>query len=159
MLSLSRHTTVRMLTEITLLVLMLWPAPIPVGHSHDGFVSPTSDQQLVRHLLSHHGGWSNTSNWSTGWHWHWVLPEQGYVGLAGEVVVAHVGQANQASTPDRLTPPQCSQLETFGVKRLLARGQATARQRLSAVRQQGFHNVALLHNGQSLPELFGIILC
>ena len=144
---------VRTLIETTLLVLMFWPAPIPVGHDHGDLTSQVSDQQLTWHLQCHHGGFANSDSWPTDWHWHWVFPADGCIGLGGEILAV---QADQIMPRQRI-----AWLEATCVLPLeyVSQQQLVVRPSLTANCQHSFQHVALLHSRQSLPELLGVIRC
>lgn len=144
---------IRTLIEIPLLVLLLWPAPIPVGHDHGELTSRVSDQQLTWHLQCHHGGFANSDNWPTDWHWHWVFPSHGDVAVGGEVLVVQADQMVSGQRIDWLEPACVLRLECMSQQHL------TVRLSIPANRQHSFQHVALLHSRQSLPELLGVIRC
>ncbi len=143
----------QMLTEITLLVLLLGPAPLPIGHCHGDAAVPASDQHLVQHLQLHHGGFANAQNWPDDWHWHWVCPGNGYVGVDGEEVVAN--------TVPILSDPQIPLPEAAYWCRIDTGvlNRASLRPSIPEHRRHSFQFVALMHSRQSLPELLGIIRC
>lgn len=138
-------------TEIILLVLMLWPAPIPSVHYHSGPENGRADRYLVQHLELHHGGLENARHWPEDWHWHWSLSGDGYVGLIGEQVVAESEGLLDRRSWD-LPLSVCSFLVSridLGLEPRLAT--------ISPCRQYSFQSVALLHSRQSLPELLGVM--
>lgn len=148
-----RQKPVQTLTEIMLLVLMLWPAPILVGHDHGDLTSQISDQQLARHLQSHHGGLATSDLLPTQWHWHWVFPGDGYDGLGDEEIVAQADQMVRGQPMDSLEPAHLVRLQYVSPK------ESSVRPSVRIKRQPSFQHVALLHSRQSLPEYLGIIRC
>lgn len=141
----------RLLTETMLLVLMLWPAPVPIGHRHGDNELRAADQQMVQHLQSHHGGVANARNWPEDWHWHWVYPADGYIGLGGEEIVATT-EPMLPSQPFNLPEmPRGCWIDSLTPDR------ASSFARIPEHRRYSFQSVALLHSRQSLPELLGIM--
>lgn len=144
---------VRMLTEIMLLVLMLWPAPIPVGHNHNELSLRVSDQQMDCHLKCHHGGFENSDRWPADWHWHWVFPMDGHEDLGGVELMVQTEQFSPGQRVDFPVSACVLRLESVSLKQFFARPC------LPANRQHSFQNVALLHSRQSLPEFLGVVRC
>ncbi|MGV3485473.1 MAG: hypothetical protein ACO1RT_13740 [Planctomycetaceae bacterium] len=140
-----------LLTEITLLVLMLWPAPVPVVHRHSDSGSRGADRQMVQHLQSHHGGASNAENWPDDWHWHWVCRGNAYVGLASDNAAATAAQMLPREPVDLAEVPCVDFIEC------LTWDQASSPPKLPEHRRYSFHSVALLSSGLSLPELLGVM--
>ena len=138
-------------TAMTLLLLMLWPAPIPIVHCHGDDALRVSDQQLVQHLVNHHGGFANAGEWPTQWHWHWVYTGDGYIGLTGEEVVSTGEQS--ISRPSFVLPELdgVNPIESLPLHRVGSLAQVIAH------RGYTFQSVALMHSRQSLPELLGIM--
>lgn len=136
-----------------LLGLLLWPAPIPVGHVHGDQVARLGDQQLLRHLCLHHGGLANAAQWPDDWHWHWVYPGDAYVGLGGE----------QATTDaDWYSVAPSVEMPTLGGESLgqpASSARIDSRPRLPRHLRYSFLSVAVLHSRQSLPEFLGVIRC
>lgn len=153
MLQSHRNKPVRMLAEIVLLVLILWPAPIPVGHQHSDLSLRVSDQQMAWHLKCHHGGCENSGHWPTDWHLHWVFPMDGHQGLGGSEWVVQSDQMASAQQMDLPGPACISRLECVSSKQYFAKPS------LPANCQHSFQNVAILHSRQSLPELLGVVRC
>tara|TARA_A100001391_G_scaffold200756_2_gene186010 strand:- start:722 stop:1183 length:462 start_codon:yes stop_codon:yes gene_type:complete len=147
------RSPVPLLTEIILLALMMWPAPIPVGHRHSEYSSRVSDHQMACHLAFYHGGFSNSENWPNDWHWHWVYPAE----HGGQTDVDNLRLSTGPMVVGRplvpLAPPQISMLDCV---------QSTAcfvRPSIPCQRQHSFQGAALLRSRQSLPELLGVIRC
>lgn len=152
MFSTSLNRRLRVLTEILLLVLMAWHAPIPVAHRHDDWSAGELNNLVVLHLEQHHGEQSGMQSDPRGWHWHWVCPGDRYVGPVGEVVVA---------SGDDLIPGPTVDLPSLTEHRLIAfleadRGNPLVKLPLRC--RYSFQCVALLGSRQSLPELLGTML-
>lgn len=145
--------TKRRLTQFALLVLMLWPGPVPVGHSHDDYASRVSGQQMAVHLQYCHGGVADSECWPTDWHLHWIYPADGYIGLGSEHVLVQADAMNVARGQGEIAPMYLSYLATRTLKQSLL----PPMPRMN--RARSFQNVALLNSRQSLPELLGIIRC
>ncbi|TWT94734.1 hypothetical protein [Stieleria varia] len=60
-------------SKLVLLSVVLWAAPVPMGHCHSDGGLGWSEQQMALHLQTCHGGLANADDWPSGWHWHWVL--------------------------------------------------------------------------------------
>ncbi len=153
MLPFIRRTTMRKLTQFALLVLMLWHAPVPVGHSHAGYASQVTGQQMERHLQCFHGGVACTECWSTDWHWHWVFPASGFIDVGSEGILAHSRSMIAGQWVGLIHPMCLSYLATRTWK------PSTSPLWTYTNRAHSFQNVALLNSRQSLPELLGIIRC
>lgn len=140
------------LTEILLLVLMMWPAPIPVGHRHSDYASPVTAEHLDEHLRCFHGGFSNSANWPDDWHWHWVYPVDRCANLDADDV--HSRPQPWVSGRALEAPLLCvSQLDRVALTQIIARPT------IPFERQQSFLSVMLLRSGLSLPELLGVVRC
>ncbi len=147
------RSPVPMLTEIILLALMMWPAPIPLGHRHCDYSSRVSGQQMARHLVCYHGGFSNSENWPNDWHWHWVYPTDHCGQLDGDDAQLRTDQIVMGRPLDTFVLPRISPLDCIASKVRLARPS------IPLHRQHSFQCVALLHSRQSLPELLGVTRC
>jgi hypothetical protein len=141
------------LTEIMLLVLVVWPAPIPRGHSHGDQDLLRTDRQLVEHLEFEHGGLDNACNWPDGWHWHWSYSRLSFVGLDGEHGVADPDGV-LSERPDELEPRDLACAYRTGGLDVAREAQLG---KIPPHRQYSFQSVALLSSRQSLPELLGIM--
>ncbi len=153
MLPFMHRKTMRKLTQFALFVLMLWPAPVPVGHSHAGYASQVSSQQMALHLQCCHGGVACSDSWPTDWHWHWVFPANGYIDLESEGTLAHANSMVAGQCVGLIEPMCLSYLATRTLK------QSSSPPWAYTNRAHSFQNVALLNSRQSLPELLGIIRC
>ena len=153
MLPFIHHGTMRKLTQITLLVLMLWPAPVPVGHSHAGYAAQVSSQQMALHLQSCHGGFECSDSCPTDWHWHWMFPVHGYIDLGSEGVLAQ-SESMIAGEHAAVIEPMCL---SYLATRTLKQSFLLPSPRTNCA--HSFQNVGLLNSRQSLPELLGVIRC
>ncbi len=153
MLPKSRPQPTRMLTEIFLLVLMMWPAPIPVGHRHCDYSSRVSGMQMARHLQCCHGGFSNSGNWPNDWHWHWVYPTNPCGQLDFDEAQGRADQMVTGRPVDTFVSPRICLLDG------LASSVRPVRPLIPLPRRYAFQTVALLHSRQSLPELLGVVRC
>lgn len=146
-------STVRRLTEIFLLVSMMWPAPMPVGHRHSEYSPVASLQHLDQHLRCFHGGFSNSENWPDDWHWHWVYPADNCANLDVDDVHSRAERQILGRDIDLPTMPSVSRLERLALKQILARPP------IPFDRQHSFQSAVLLRSGLSLPELLGVVRC
>ncbi|TWT75074.1 hypothetical protein CA85_03620 [Allorhodopirellula solitaria] len=144
-----------LLTEIVLLVLMAWPAPIPVGHRHSDYSSRVSDTQLAWHLHCYHGGCAEAGDRSSDWHWHWVYPADHYANLEVGDVPQCVAPVVTGRLDAPLASPGISSLDCLTSKDW----RTLDRPSLPPQRQLSFQSAAVLHCRQSLPELLGVIRC
>ncbi len=147
----SKH--VRQITEIVVLVLMLWSAPVPVGHCHGDCGPRVSNEQMSLHLQFYHGGIDNAKNWPNGWHLHWVFPSNGQIEADCEMTNGHDDQMLADLPGDLFNTDVVSVLESWQIWRLCLR------QSIPNDPHYSFQTVALLHCGQSLPELLGVMRC
>lgn len=147
------HRALRTLIETLLLVLLLCPAPVPVGHSHSDLGSDWSSDQMAMHLQACHGGSANADNWPSGWHWHWSF----------QVDTDFVANQEASNVQCHLSPNEVSQAaSTFVCESKLDAWvwkTTLSRPLVSIDRRHSFTNIALLSSRQSLPELFGILRC
>ncbi len=141
------------LTEIVLLVLLAWPAPLAIGHRHDELSVQVSDQEMMQHLQEHHGGFCNADHWPDDWHWHCFYPGCSCLGVGGEDLTA---PAEEMLTGPRFELPAVELWCQFDSS-ILSR--AKLRPKIPEHRRYSFQYVALVHSRQSLPELLGIIRC
>jgi hypothetical protein len=139
------------LTEMLLLVLMLWPAPLPSGHCHSDPKVERTGHKLAEHLQRHHGGWENAANWPQDWHWHWTFSADRSIGL-GVDQTDRLANCNLADRHCQATDLVC--LYRFGGLNLQCEHRLT---KVPSDRQYSFQAVALLASRQSLPELLGIM--
>jgi len=73
-----------------MLVVILWPGPIPVGHVHTSADSSTAGlTQLSRHLDTHHCDWTAACS-PHDWHLHWILPAGDRFGMRAEDATAQL---------------------------------------------------------------------
>ncbi len=90
-----------------LLLIALWPGPVPVGHSHhDVPNSSLRVAELNRHLSRHHTtvtrqeAVADHEADTADWHIHWVVPGLGFAGCNGQqqVVSRDTAKADDAGT-------------------------------------------------------------
>lgn len=143
----------RTLSETFLLVLLLCPAPVPVGHSHSDPRSGWSTDQMAMHLQACHGGSANADNWPSGWHWHWSFQVDTDLVANQEISTAQCHLSLNDVSQVASTFVCESKLDTWVWKTTLSRPL------VSIDRRHSFTNIALLSSRQSLPELFGILRC
>ncbi|MEO8268905.1 MAG: hypothetical protein ABI557_04235 [Aureliella sp.] len=134
-------------------MLMLWAAPVPVGHCHSDFDSRVSAHQMVLHLQLYHGGIDNANNLPSGWHWHWVLPPNGQLRTGCDLTSARRDRMLSSRADDLFGGIVVPHLD-FWQHRL-----SYCKLVILDKHQHSFQTVALLHSGQSLPELLGIMRC
>ncbi len=149
----SSRPSLQMLTEITLLVLLAWPAPLAIGHRHEDLDKQVNEHDLVQHLHEHHGGFLNADHWPDGWHWHWFYPGDACIEVGGEELTA---PADEMLTGPRFQLPAVQHWCQFDSS-ILSR--SMLRPKIPEHRRYSFQYVALVHSRQSLPELLGIIRC
>lgn len=145
--------SVRKLTEIVLLVLMMWPAPMPVGHRHSDCSSSVTVDVLAQHLNCFHGGIGNSKNWPDDWHWHWVYPADKCGNLGSDDVHSHHEQMAPGRNKALLALPSISCWDGVVLTR------SVVRSRIPFERQHSFHSMTVLRSGLSLPELLGVVRC
>jgi hypothetical protein len=137
------------------LVILLWPGPVPVAHSHSDVADTlVGTSQLTRHLTWHHGGVSEAPEIPGGVHIHWVLRSEFFAGINAEEVLLK-------ADCDNLT---LSYVEVESTDRVVALDQVTSatfqvRQFTQCQSIDSFQLVGLLHCRQSLPELLGVMRC
>lgn len=139
------------LAEISLLVLLLWPAPVPIRHSHNEGASRSSGHQLLQHLQAHHGGLAKCQHQPDDWHWHWVFPGDDYLGLGSEPIAAADDTMLPMSCVDLFEPVHACFVEWLTID------PAISLAKVPGDRQYSFQSVALMHSRQSLPELLGVM--
>lgn len=143
----------RKLTEIFLLVLMMWPAPMPVGHRHSDCSSRVSADILAQHLQRFHGGIANSENWPDEWHWHWVFPTDICGNLDGDAAHSHHAQMAPVRNAD------LPALLLTSCRDVGAHPRSVGRSCIPRERQHSFHSLTVLRSGLSLPELLGVVRC
>ncbi len=139
--------------ELTLLVVMLCPAPVPVGHCHGEGGFDGSEQQMLLHFQTCHGGLANVDHWPSGWHWHWVLQMDTFIG-------GHdVGSKTQCDlVVDNTNFVACvlpceSKLDAWVWE------STTISPSVPPSHRHSFTTIGLLASCHSLPELLGVIRC
>lgn len=136
-----------------ILALLLWLAPMPIGHCHGDCASRWSASQMAAHLQLYHGGTDISDDFRSGWHWHWMLRANGPLGLDVTPVMATTTASLDCHT---------DAVPWIGVIPSLNSGAWNAAKTLPVVcghRGLSYQTIALIHQRQSLPELLGISRC
>ncbi len=144
---------VRQITENIVLMLMLWAAPVPVGHCHSDCGSRVSSQQMTMHLQLYHGGAENANNWPSRWHLHWVFQPSGQLAIGDDLAIAHDAPMVSSRVDDLFDTVGLSQLDSRLHQQLYVQLV------IPDECQNSFQTVALLLSRRSLPELLGIMRC
>lgn len=141
------------LTVLLLLTALTWPAPLPVGHCHSDGGLDWSEQQMMLHLQTCHGGFGNVCNWPTGWHWHWVMQLES--GLGGNDAVSRIQcePLVERTNRDVCCHPLKEPLDTW-----LGEDPSISPS-VPMHRRHSFTTIGLLASRHSLPELLGVIRC
>ncbi len=140
-------------TELTLLVVLLWPAPVPVGHCHSDEGLGWSEQQLAVHLQTFHGGFTNADNWPSDWHWHWVYQVDTITGANDSSSRTQCDRLVDITNRDACVHPCGSRLDAWVWKNTIISPSVPMNRRHS------FMTIGLLASRHSLPELLGVIRC
>lgn len=144
--------TLRTITGTMLLVLLLWPAPRPVGHRH-GECGTWSHEQMTKHLQFCHGGFANADNWPSDWHWHWCFPADPVVGMEGDTIAFRSILPVDGKAQMRFDAVCECHLDARVWQ------QTVKAQSIPAERRHSFTTTSLLMSRRSLPELLGVVRC
>jgi hypothetical protein len=135
-------------------MILLWPGPVPVAHSHEDVPhTVVANVELLQHVMQHHVSTRARFSEPKGFHVHWVVRSQYFDGINCEEILLQT-----STTADALSTLDCSaELSPLHLPVVLVTPpQHTHVEKACPL---SFQIVGFLDQRLSLPELFGVMLC